>query len=491
MKLFQTKGESAEHGVESRIDQEPDGGTKESPLPKGEGQGEGKPHLMPERRVISAKSRQSNSQSFNRFLTLAALAALLLLCTFRLARGDSTASNYTVHEWGTFTSVQGGDGQLLLWRPSKTAELPGFVYDWNNAGLNRRKLVALKTSVMTLQRMETPVMYFYADQPMNVNVNVAFPLGEITEWYPQASQIGPSSPVDTDGPTKNILNESRAIWNLQITPPSAEDEKNLPRDASGSHYFAAREPRSDSVHTDPILSTNNTSETEKFIFYRGVGRFTTPLHVTVDSNNLVTVENTGSNNLAHLFLINIHDGFGYLDVMDELPASNSVPWQQLTTDSTDHWNRYPLPEFQNEIANQMQTALTSEGLFPDEAKAMVDTWKDSWFTEEGVRILYILPRTWTDDTLPLTLTPQPTELTRVMVGRAEIITPDAVNSLAQALTKAANGDADATAQARKQLKTFGRFAPPALQLVSAKNPNQNVNGFGYQLLYPQSETATK
>ena len=91
------------------------------------------------------------------------------------------ATNYTVHEWGTFTSVQGGNGQLLLWLPLKTAELPGFVYDWNNAGLNRRKLVASKTSVMTLQRMETPVMYFYADQSMNVNVNVALETGDITQ----------------------------------------------------------------------------------------------------------------------------------------------------------------------------------------------------------------------------------------------------------------------------------------------------------------------
>lgn len=425
---------------------------------------------------------------FNRFLALTVPAASILLCTLGLARGDSAASNYTAHEWGTFTSVQGGDGQLLSWCPLKTAELPGFVYDWSKAGMNRRKLIPPKSTMMTLQRMETPVIYFYADQAMNVDVNVAFPQGDITEWYPQASQIGPSSPVDTNSPTKGILNESRAIWrNLQITPPSAEDEKVLPQDTSGSHYFAARCPRSDSVHTDSALSTNNTSETEKFIFYRGVGRFAAPLRVTVDSNNLINVKNTGSNSLAHLFLISIHQGIGSFSALDELPASSSVRWQSLT----DNWHQYPLPQFQIEIAAELQAALTSEGLFPDEARAMVDTWKDSWFTEEGVRVLYVLPRPWTDAILPLALNPQPKELTRVMVGRAEIITPEAVNDLSQTLTKAAAGDTAAGVEARHQLAMLGRFAPPALQLVTAKDSNLSASRFGYQLLYPPPATAKK
>ena len=54
---------------------------------------------------------------------------------------------------------------------------------------------------------------------------------------------------------------------------------------------------------------------------------------------------------------------------------------------------------------------------------MVNTWKDSWFAEDGVRVLYVLPRAWTDRTLPLKLDPAPRELVRVMVGRAEVLAP--------------------------------------------------------------------
>src|SRR5579871_696005 len=179
-----------------------------------------------------------NGNGFNRFPALAALGALTVALTLYFARGDGVAPNYTVHEWGTFTSVQGGDGQLLPWRPLQTSELPRFVYDWSKAGLNRGGPIIFKGGMITLQRMETPVMYFYSDQPMSVDVNVAFPRGTITEWYPQASQIGPALVANSNLPSEAVLNESRAVWKkLQITPPTNSDETLLPQDTRGSHYF--------------------------------------------------------------------------------------------------------------------------------------------------------------------------------------------------------------------------------------------------------------
>jgi len=206
--------------------------------------------------------------------------------------------------------------------------------------------------------------------------------------------------------------------------------------------------------------------------------------VSVDSNSVVTVENTGAQSLAHLFLLSIHDGQGSIGVLDELASSNSVTWLPLNDDNAEHWRHLPLPQFQNEIAAQIQAALVAEGLFADEAKAMVNTWKDSWFTEEGVRVLYLLPRPWTDEILPLTLTPQPGELTRVMVGRAEVITAQAETNLFQLLTTAQNGDESARVQALAGIKKLGRFANPALQLATAHNPDPKFISFSFQLLYP-------
>jgi hypothetical protein len=125
----------------------------------------------------------------------------------------------------------------------------------------------------------------------------------------------------------------------------------------------------------------------------------------------------------------------------------------------------PLARFQKQIAGRVARELARQGLFADEAKAMVDTWKDSWFTEEGERVFYILPRVWTDEILPMTLSPAPEKLVRVMVGRAEILTPQRVAGLRQNMLEAEAGDAAARAKSTTELKTLGRFSGAALQLA--------------------------
>jgi hypothetical protein len=416
------------------------------------------------------------------------LAMMVSACVAAAVIHAGAASNLVVHEWGTFTSVQGANGKLLPWQSLLTSELPGFVYDWSKPGLNRGSLIRGKGFMVTLQRMETPVIYFYTDQPIIADVSVDFPQGFITEWYPQATQIGPTFAVNSNAPSDGLLGQSRVIWrNLEIVPNTNSDlslQKLLPQDASGSHYFSARATSANLVHADLSYSNNQTSEFEKFIFYRGAGNFKTPLRVTIGSNSVVSIENTGAQTLAHLFLLSIHDGRGAFSIMDELGASNSVTWLQLSNDSAEHWRQFALPEFQAEISAQMQAALASEGLFPNEARAMVNTWKNSWFTEDGVRVLYVLPRPWTDATLPMTLNPQPRELTRVMVGRAEIITPVVEMNLFQLLTKAQNGDSSARHQASVELKKLGRFAEPALQLANTHANRTNIFSFGYQLVNP-------
>jgi len=410
------------------------------------------------------------------------ITSFLLVLTANVAFAQP---NYTAHEWGTFTSVQGGNGELLAWRPLQTSELPQFVYDWTKPGLNRVSPRALggKAGLVELQRMETPVIYFYSADPMNVDVSVSFPKGLITEWYPQAERIGPSAPLDANA-ASGALAESRAVWkSLSIAPSSGNvPAQELPQDESGSHYFAARETSANLVQTRPAKQNNSTRETEKFIFYRGAGSFKTPLRVTAAASGVVTLENTGAEALSRLFLISIHRGdgsnYGTIAPLKNLAAKSSEHRQR-----GNNWKHYPLADFQTEIAERMEAALVSQGLFPDEAKAMVNTWKDSWFTEEGTRVLYILPRRWTDEILPLTLNPAPKELVRVMVGRAEIILPDVEQSLSKALADAQGGSPAAREKAVAELKKFGRFAEPAVRLAGSHGANVNLETFGLQLLY--------
>src|SRR5580704_11970863 len=84
----------------------------------------------------------------------------------------------TVHEWGTFTSVAGANGESVAWAPLRAAsDLPCFVHS-----------VGFDKYAPGLVRMETPVDYFYTQTPARVSVHVSFPDGRITEWYPKAAE---------------------------------------------------------------------------------------------------------------------------------------------------------------------------------------------------------------------------------------------------------------------------------------------------------------
>src|SRR5204863_6754035 len=109
---------------------------------------------------------------------------------------------------------------------------------------------------------------------------------------------------------------------------------------------------------------------------------------------------------------------GRFTYVDRLPGGQN---RTVTVDV--HRDMVSLGDLQPQIAQKMRTALAARGLYGPEANAMVQTWQDSWFGEEGLRVLYLLPRKWTEQILPLTITPPPSEVVRVMVGRAEMITP--------------------------------------------------------------------
>jgi hypothetical protein len=402
---------------------------------------------------------------------------------------------------------------LLDWRPLDTSALPKFVYDWKHPGLNRQargQLFLGKGGMETLQRMETPVIYFYSDSEQTVDVQVGFPQGLITEWYPQAAQIGPAAaPVPSFVATldryahiagvrpsftfagfveNHCLTNSGVHWaRVRVSPPAGNPgvKNSMPQDRSGSHYFAARDTESDFVRVASLCPTNPSPEVEKFLFYRGVGSFATALRVTTDSANTLTLANTGQEPLGAMLVLDLENGAGHFDLLDRL-----APGETRSLRMAPEQQPFPQKELAQKVGDEMAKALERAGLYPREALAMVNTWRDSWFAEDGLRVLYLLPRSWTDRTLPLKLQPAPRELVRVMVGRAEIITPARQRSLADALTNASLGNAGAREQAQAQLKKLGRFALPALRLA-AQGAKPNVAETGWELLQASLSAASQ
>jgi hypothetical protein len=381
----------------------------------------------------------------------------VILTTFLATNLIAGAADFVAHEWGTFTSVQGADGIQLEWNPLVTTDLPRFVYDRNRPNSQRSHPVQTyvdKSAFTALQRMETPVIYFYSDKEITVDVNVRFPQGIVTEWYPQTT------------PATN----RQTRWKDVTVLANAQDESLLPQDGSKTHYYAARA-------TDAALlqvsSSQQKPEHEKFLFYRGVGSFRAPLTVRMGANEeYLQMQNLGTESLRHLFALHVHGKHARLTRIGDLPARES---RNIKLDRAAR----PLESVQD-IASAMRTALTAEGLYSKEAAAMVETWRDSWFGEQGLRVLYVLPREWTDRTLPLSITPKPREITRVMVGRAEMITPNLEWELMKQIVKFSEGDSEAVQRA--QALGMGRFADAAVRRMLGPSPSAEFNRAAWNLL---------
>ncbi|PYJ82296.1 MAG: hypothetical protein DME22_19100 [Verrucomicrobia bacterium] len=443
------------------------------------------------------------------------LSLILATAQWSVLAGNDSPENYVAHEWGTFTSVQGADGVLIPWNPLETTKLPKFVYDWSKPGQDRLPAGVLKpgskSAFVTLQRMETPVIYFYSDTERTIDVTVRFPQGLITEWYPQAHDIGPSAfppnklATALDGLVRQTgaqprftiaslfgrkgVPDSRIRWkSIRVLPSgrNADLAAVIPTDTSGIHYFAARETDAAFVRVKAPDKAAPATEHEKFLFYRGVANFKTPLQITFNSGNEANLflRNTGTDELKHLFVLAIRQGQGKFIYEDHVPSGQHV-YAGLKSGE----DLLPLGELAARISGRMSAALQQEGLYRREADAMVKTWRKSWFEEDGLRVLYVLPRKWTDEALPLTLQPRPREVVRVMVGRAEIIAPTTEWQLLKQIVRYSDGDADERHQAVNQVRrmNLGRFFQPAVQLVLGSHPNREFSQAAWELV----QAATK
>jgi hypothetical protein len=437
------------------------------------------------------------------------LSLVLASASWTVRAGNEAIDSYVAHEWGTFTSIQGADGVLLPWSPLETTSLPRFVYDWNKPGLDRRPAGALgrdtKSIFVTLQRMETPVIYFYSDQERTVDVTVRFPQGLITEWYPQAQDIGPSAfppnklATALDGFARQTglspritlaslfgrkgVPDSRIAWkNVRLVPAvhGSQAAGELPSGASGNHYFAARETDAAFVRVKSPERTGPAIEREKFLFYRGVANFKTPLQVTFNGGNDTNLflRNTGTDELRHLFVFALRRGQGKFVYEHAVP-----PGQHVYTELNWGQGLLPLGELVRRISARMSEALAQEGLYRREAEAMVRTWRESWFEEDGLRVFYVLPRQWTDDTLPLTLEPAPREVVRVMVGRAEIIPPATDWELLKQIVRYSGPDAAGRQEAIASVRQLGlgRFLHPAVARVLGSYPSREFSQAAWEL----------
>jgi len=106
--------------------------------------------------------------------------------------------------------------------------------------------------------------------------------------------------------------------------------------------------------------------------------------------------------------------------------------------------------------------------------------------------LYVLPRKWTDKVLPITLSPTPKDLVRVMVGRAEMITPGMEWELLKQIVNFSESNDAGRLKVVTEARSIGlgRFAEPAVRYVLGKAPSPDFSQQAWKLLQAMKPAAS-
>lgn len=409
--------------------------------------------------------------------------------------------SFVVHEWGTYTSCQGSNGipmpglhhgevsdlpefvhsradtyTLEMWRearqrvqlasndarrgiipPTLTAGVPkdcGFcqVMDW---------IPVADTPSEVTQKLETPVIYFYSDDKIEeINVAVDFPKGIITEVYPQTTLNLP--PV---GKVKATAS-GHAEWN--VTVYDRRTRLDVPFVQPTNIWAPSRRVTANFVESHSAAGIEN----EHHIFYRGLGAWDGPISVT-SSMTHIFVENLGSETIPAAWVL-VSDGSrrGIVRNLGPIPpfAKISTPLHQ------NHKFDFADPEARQmdlyliEAGVELEVELVKAGLYPLEARAMVDTWSSSYFKNFGARVLYIAPLSYPDTVLPWKITPAPSSETRVLVGRVELLLASEEKEFTPIAKRLIAGQYGVSELQQRQadldyLRKLGRFAEAKVRRV--------------------------
>jgi hypothetical protein len=280
-------------------------------------------------------------------------------------------------------------------------------------------------------RLETPVIYFHLPKgakPTRADVSVTFRGGWLTQYYPWAAVAVDGRRQDRWGynfRVGRIVNstESMLTWEKLTLGTDGEGAKTdekvwlAPRAVAGAANVTVQEQPGVAATDKTSAVAPVTAESERFLFYRGVGHMDSPLRVRRDGGTL-HIDPGPVDGPAWLVEIRADGTCAYraIDLTAKRPMTPSTFAEADYKPDT------------KALRGAMRDALVSDGLYGDEADAMLNTWEESYFKNAGTRVFFLVPRKWTDAVLPLSIKTggravSSERMVRTMVGRVELVTP--------------------------------------------------------------------
>ena len=410
------------------------------------------------------------------------IRAILVSIALVFASAISAHAQLVVHEWGTFTSLQDETSRAIGGINTDDEPVPQFVHRAINLiqpADDPGKGIPPNNPEVTM-RLETPVMYFHLPpgiKNQTVDVSVAFNGGWLTEYYPNADAIEPdlTSGDSIRNLTSNTIGHLR--WPaVRIGVPGDAPQTNDPV------WTSPRDVRCDAVRVG--------SESERFLFYRGVGHLDSPLCVSHvrDAVNDLAITNRSSlpdTDPHQLWLVDVRsDGRLAWRHADPTPVGFSA--DAIATVSS----RFADADYGDGLSlrKELSDALVSRGLFCDEADALLNTWQQSYFKNPGLRLFFLTNPAWTDQVLPLHIT-RGAKITRVMVGRIELETQRQLDLMQEMADRPPLDLNISLKSAHPEYEQLGRFRNALLIDYLSRHPNpalqSELQRYGITAFTPQ------
>lgn len=322
-----------------------------------------------------------------------ALLAVLTLAAAG-ARAQQPARGLVVHEWGVITLADDID---------RTAELPGFVH----------RVPPQAAPVMDPPMDRKPIVYFYSDAAASaaVRVEITLPPGSLSGavHYPDAT-VAPTLP----GPWRNGL-ESAPVdgggslrFDLRLAPGRLPDDPpawwtacRVP-DARPISLAGGREGEGFLFYEMPIRPPGPPVVTWDFVTGQGFRYADVPPAHAGPIREIDLVVQGAETPLADVMGIARRSGgplyFGAVD-SNAAARAQTIPLRESTPEA---------------VRSAIRGRLVRAGLREAETDAMLAVWGDSFWGGESFKLfLYRLDPRTIDALVPLTVTPAPSEVTRV------------------------------------------------------------------------------
>jgi hypothetical protein len=321
------------------------------------------------------------------------LAVLILLLP--LAQSQSSEAPLVVHEFGYLWEEGLTEAEVTV--HDLLGDLPSHVRD-------ESKETPLDVGdITTTTTVGDPFLFFYAEQPLTVDVEVAIPEGRPVAWFPRATEY----------------RSDRLLWrDISVTQKKPDRRRLKPLRPSEHRQKWQGLTAARKVTGSSFLEVG--TQVEKYLFYESALPYPPALLHLPDQPRQrrgapptsFRVRNTRPFPLLDLYVFpGLDDPRQQVAYVHTL-APDAV--LEISFAETSEDDSSPVQWLTEPVEQHLDGRMQQLGLFPEEAQLCVDTVLEPAFLQSrGRKAAYRLPRAEYDRLCPVTITPEPRTLIRV------------------------------------------------------------------------------